>query len=131
MDSNHLRCMFYKAPYTVEIFEGVFAKDQFMKERFEKETYMYILNEQDSQFPGTHWVMVYQDKKNFYFIDSLGEEFTHYGFKFKRPVYQVSRNLQCFDSKLSCVFWMQICRLNLNSIMDYFNWDCRFNDGFI
>ena len=43
--------MFYKAPYTVEIFEGVFAKDQFMKERFEKEIYMCV---KDSRFPGSH-----------------------------------------------------------------------------
>ena len=35
-----------------------------MKERFEKETYMCVVNKQDSQFPGSHWVMVYQDKKH-------------------------------------------------------------------
>ena len=54
MDRNHLRCIFYKGPYTGEIFEGVFAKDQFIKEHFEKETYMCVVNEQDSQFPGNH-----------------------------------------------------------------------------
>ena len=36
MDSNHIRCIYYKYSYTREIFEGVFAKDQFMKEQFEK-----------------------------------------------------------------------------------------------
>ena len=35
-----------------------------------------------------------------YFIGSLGREFTHYDFKFKRPVYQVSRRLQGLDFKL-------------------------------
>ena len=34
-----------------------------MKTHFEKETYMCVVNKQDSQFPGSHWVMVYQDKK--------------------------------------------------------------------
>ena len=63
MDSNHLQCIFYKDPYTAEIFEGVFAKDQFMKKSFKKGTYMCVMNEQDSQFPKSHWVMVYQDKK--------------------------------------------------------------------
>ena len=100
MDRNHLRCIFYKGPYTGEIFEGVFAKDQFIKEHFEKETYMCVVNEQDSQFPGNHWVMVYQNKKKTYFIDCLGRDFTHYGLKFKRPVYQVSRRLQCLELKL-------------------------------
>ena len=38
IDSNHLRCTFDKDLYTREIFQGVFAKDQFMKEYFEKET---------------------------------------------------------------------------------------------
>ena len=52
--------------------------------------------------------MIYQDKKKTYFTDSLGRDFTHYGFKFKRPAYQVFRRLQCLDSKLSCDFWMQI-----------------------
>ena len=63
MDSNHIRCIYYKYSYTREIFEGVFAKDQFMKEQFEKETYLCVVNKQDSQFPGSHWVMVYQNKK--------------------------------------------------------------------
>ena len=44
MNSNHLRCVFYKDPYKGEIFEGVFAKDQFMKEYFEKETCMCGVN---------------------------------------------------------------------------------------
>ena len=38
-----------------------------MKEHFEKETYMCMVNEQDSQFPESHWLMVYQNKKNTYF----------------------------------------------------------------
>ena len=70
------------------------------------------VNEQDSQFPGSHWVMVYQDKKKNYFIDSFGRDSTHYGFKFKRPIRQVFNRLQCLDSKLcgACLvfFWMQI-----------------------
>ena len=54
MDSNNLRCIFHKDPYAGEIFEGVFAKDQFMNEHFKKETGMCVVNEQDSQFPGSH-----------------------------------------------------------------------------
>ena len=136
MDSNHLRCTFYKDSYTREIFEGVFPKDQFMKEHFKKETYMCAVNEQDSQFPGCHWVMVYQNKKKTYFIDSLKRDFNHYDFKFKRPVYQVSRRLQCLDWKL-CGNYLAffVCRLarglDLNSIMDYFTWNCRLNDEFL
>ena len=61
---------------------------------------MCVVNEQDPQFSGSHWMMVYQKKKKTYFMDSLGRDFTHYDFKFKRPVYQVSRRLQCLDSKL-------------------------------
>ena len=107
-----------------------------MKERFERETYMCVANEQDSEILGGHWVMVYQDKKKAYFIDSLGRDFTHYGLKFKIPVYQVSRKLQCLDSKLCGAYLVFFgCRLarrlDLNSIMDYFTWDCRFNDEFI
>ena len=118
------------------IFERVFAKDEFMKELFEKEAYRCAMNEQHFQFLGSHWVMVYQDKKKIYFIDSPGRDFTHNGFKFKRPVYQVSRRLQCLDSKLCGVYLTCFgCRLarglDLNSIMDYFTWDCRFNDEFI
>ena len=37
MDSNQFRCIFHKDPYTGEMFEGVFAKDQFMKKHFRKE----------------------------------------------------------------------------------------------
>ena len=99
MTSNHLRCIFYKDSYKGEIFEKVFSKDQFMKEHFEKETYMCVVNEQDSQFPGRFWVMVYQDKKKTFFIESLGRDFTHYGFKFERLGYQVSQKLQCLNSK--------------------------------
>ena len=87
MDSSHLQYIFYKDPYIGEISEGVFAKDQSIKKRFEKETYMCVVNEQDSQFPGSHWVMVYQDKKKTYFIDSIGRDFIHSGFNFKRPIY--------------------------------------------
>ena len=136
MDSNYLHCIFHKDPYTREIFEGLFAKDQFMKEHFEKKTYMCVVNEQDSQLPGSHWVMVYQENKKTYFIDSLGRDLTHYGFKFKRPVYQVSRRLQCSESKLCGAYLVFFgCRLarglDLNSIMDYFRWDCVFNDELI
>ena len=87
MDSNYLRCIFYKDSYIREIFQGVLAKDQYMKEHFGKEIYMCVVNEQDSQFPGSHWMMVYQNKKKTYFIDSLGRDFTHYDFKSKRFVY--------------------------------------------
>ena len=90
--------MFYKDSYTKEIFEGMFPKDHFLKGNFEKETYMCVVNENASRFPGSHWVMVYQKKKKIYFIDSLGRDFTNYDFKFKRPFYQVSRRLQCLDS---------------------------------
>ena len=100
MADNYLRCIFYKDPYTGEVLEGVFAKDQIVKEHFEKETYVCVVKEKNSQFSGSHWVMMYQDKKKNYFIDSLGRDFSHYGFKFKRLVYQVSRRLQCLDSKL-------------------------------
>ena len=65
----------------------MFAKDQFMKEQFEKEPYMCLVNEQDSQFPGSHWVMVYQNKKKTYFPGSLGSDFAN------RFIYQVSRRL--------------------------------------
>ena len=64
----------------------MFAKEQFMKERFEKETYMRVVTEQDSQFPRSRWVMVYEDKKKTYFLDSFERNFTNYGCKFKRPV---------------------------------------------
>ena len=53
MDSNHLGCVFCKDSYTREIFEGGLAEDQFMKEHSEKETYMCVVSEQDSQFPGS------------------------------------------------------------------------------
>ena len=111
----------------------MFAKDQFMKERFKKENCICLVNEQDFQFPGSHWGMVYQDKKNTYYIDSFGRDFTHYGFKFKRLVYQVFRRLQCLDSKLCeaylVFFESRLARgLDLNSIMDYFTWDCRCSD---
>ena len=125
MDSSHLQCIFYKDHYIGEISEGVFAKDQSIKKRFEKETYMCVVNEQDSQFPGSHWVMVYQDKKKTYFIDSIGRDFIHSGFNFKRPICQVSRLLQCVDSKLCGVYLVFFgCRLarglDLSSIIDYF-----------
>ena len=57
-----------------------------MKKHFEKETCMSVLNEQDSQVPGSHWVIVYQNKKNTYFIDSFGRDFFHYDFNFKGPI---------------------------------------------
>ena len=114
----------------------MFAEDEFMKDRFEKETYMCVVNERDSLFPGSHWVMVYQNKKGTYFVDSLGRDFNHYGFKFERPIYQVPRTLQCLDSKLVrayvTFFGCSLVRgLDLNSILDYFTRDCRFNDEFI
>ena len=43
--------------------------EQFLKERFKKGTFMCVVNEQDSQFPESHCLMVYQDKKKTYFID--------------------------------------------------------------
>ena len=71
-----------------------------------------------------------------YFIDPLGRDFTHYGFKFKIAVYQVSRRLQCLESKVCGAYLVFFgCRLarglDLNSIMDYFTCDCRFNIKFI
>ena len=102
----------------------MFAKDQFIKEPFEKETYMHVLNEQDSQFPESHWLMVYQNKKKTYFTDSLGRDLTHNDFNFKRLLYQVSTRLQFLDSKLWGAYLVFFgCRLTrglqLNSIMDY------------
>ena len=97
---------------------------------------MLTVNKQDSQFPGSHLVMVYQNKKKIYFIDSLGRDFAQYDFKFKRHVYKVSRRLQRLDSKLCGAYLVFFgCRLarglDMNSIMDYFTWDCKLNDEFI
>ena len=39
------------------------VKDIFIKEHCEKETYICVVNGQDFQSPGNHWVMVHQDKK--------------------------------------------------------------------
>ena len=74
MPGSHLPWIFYKVPYTGEISEGVFAKDQITKERFKKETYMCVVNEQDTQFPGNDWVMIYQGKKKTYSTDSLARD---------------------------------------------------------
>ena len=71
-----------------------------MNKRFEKETCMCVVSEQDSHFPGIDYVMLYQGKKNTYFIESLERDFTHYRFKFQRPASQVFERLQCLDSKL-------------------------------
>ena len=142
MDNNNFWRIFSrleipnKDSYTKEIFEGVFPKDQFLKGNFEKKTYMCLVNEQDSRFPGSHWLMVYQKKKNIYFIDSLGRDFTHYDFKFKRPFYQVSRRLQCLDSKLCGTYLVFFgCKLerglDLDSTIDYFTWDCRLRNEFM
>ena len=70
-------------------------------------------------------MMVYQNKKKTCFIDSLGGYFSYYDFKFKRPVCQVSRRLQCLDPKVCGAYLVFFeCRLarglDLNSIMDYF-----------
>ena len=107
-----------------------------MKDHFENGTYMCEVNDQYSQFPGSHWVMVYQNKKKTYFIDSLGRDFTHYDFKLKRPAYEVSRRLQSLDSKLCGVYlvsseWRLPRGLAVNNIMDYFTWDYRLKDEFI
>ena len=76
---------------------------------------MCVVNEQDSQFPGSRWAMVHQIKKKTYFIDPLERDFTHYSFKFKRPVYQVFRRLQCLNAKLCgaylVLFWMHIGKM--------------------
>ena len=45
-----------------------------IKKHFKKEIYMCVVNEQDSQFPGSHWVILYHDKQNTYFTDSLGRD---------------------------------------------------------
>ena len=107
-----------------------------MKDHFENGTYMCEVNDQYSQFPESHWVMVYQNKKKTYFIDSLGRDFTHYDFKLKRPAYEVSRRLQSWDSKLCGAYlvsseWRLARGLDVNSIMDYFTWDYRLKDEFI
>ena len=105
-----------KDPYTEGIFEGVFANDQFMKERFENETYMCVVNEQDSQFLGSHSVMVYEDKK---LSETLLED--------TLPLW-----LQVQGTRLPSIQKITMFRLKkLSSIMDYFTWDCGFNDEFI
>ena len=136
MDSNHLRCIFENDPYTKYIFEGVFARDEFLETSFTRDIYMCVVNEQDSKYPGSHWLLVYQDGKKNYFIDSLGRDYTYYGLKLKRPVYQIHRRLQCLDSQLCgayvIFFGIRLAReMNLDSIMDYFTWNCRLNDEFI
>ena len=52
----------------------MFAKDQITKERFKKEIYMCVVNEQDTQFPGNDWVMIYQGNKKTYSTDSLARD---------------------------------------------------------
>ena len=55
-----------------------------MKECFEKETYMCVVNEQDSQFPGSHWMMVYEDP--------LGREFTLMASNLRDPLTKYPNN---------------------------------------
>ena len=109
MGSNHFRCKFYEDPYTGKISEGVFEKDQFVKERFEEETYICVVNEQDSQF---HWVIVSQDKKKAYFIDSLGRDFNPLWLQVQetclRSIQKITMYRPNIMWSLSCFFWMQI-----------------------
>ena len=107
-----------------------------IKKHFKKEIYMCVVNEQDSQFPGSHWVILYHDKQNTYFTDSLGRDFAHYGLEFKRLVYKVSGTLTCLGPKLCRAYLVFFgCRLarglDLNSVIDYFTCDGKVNNEFI
>ena len=113
----------------------MFAKDQFMKQLFKEKTYMCVVNKQDAQFPGSHWVMVSRPEKGlFYRLSwkrlyplSLQDQETRLPSIQKITMFRLK-----IMWSLSCVFGYRLSRgLDVNSVMDYHTWDCRLNDDFI
>ena len=73
MDSGTLKRLLKKNHLTRKYFRGVFSRDTLPKKRA---VGLYIVNEQPSHLPGTHWIAFHitgKKDKNIYF-DSYGRE---------------------------------------------------------
>ena len=93
--------------YINQNFLGVFSLDQFLNLEIHddnRKRFLLVVNEQPSWKEGSHWLLVFKNKDNVYFIDSLGRTPSYYGLHDRicnlgdNMIFINNTPLQCYNS---------------------------------
>ena len=73
MDSHQLREIIQRDPRMKSVFEGVFARNRVPVMVEKNEDRAYIINMDDVDEPGSHWVLAYFRRREGLYFDSFGK----------------------------------------------------------
>lgn len=131
--------------YTRRYYGGVFPMDKLPTLPVKKHERLYLINEQESTLPGSHWLMLYLDfsADNAELLDSLGHGLFHYSRHLREFIFNNvttctmnAHRLQCSSSVSCgkfCIYYSSLrCRgISQQNILNMFTQDCEYNDRIV
>lgn len=92
---------------SIPAYQGCYAADGLPKKKVAGTSY-YVVNMQDKNKPGNHWMCIIKEKDKIYFIDPFGFPPNNYISSWlhsrKLPIYYNDKDLQAFNAS-SCGYW--------------------------
>lgn len=101
MNSDQISKILETDPFCKNVFGGVYAKDLFG--RIESFNGIFVVNTDNSNYPGSHWVAFNFTSAGCEFFDSYGQSPTMYGFHSILQDYTVTRNSKTLQGTKSSV----------------------------
>ena len=133
MDVRQIRDIVQRHDNLRENVRGVFARDQLP---MNLPPGGYILNTDDSNGRGIHWIALWVLEDSMEFMDSFGHRPEYYGWSFTLPVLVNTKQIQSNDAITCgpfCMYFLYYRSLDLSmkTILDYFNADTQSNDLYV
>ena len=117
MNSNQLDQKLNTNPITALVFRGTYAANE-LPTKFNQVPIAFVVNEDFSWNPGTHWVAIYiRTMHHVEYFDSLGNPPTKTIAQYLTSFPYISRNVKAYQSKYSTVcglytiFFIYLCTL--------------------
>ena len=142
MNTNEIRCILSKDSKTREIFIDVFPMDKFRNFIHQNQFMegLYIINDENSDSAGNHWISLFRKMDKLYFIDSFAKSPSYYSLE---DITQPFKNVHAVPHKIQHIF-SDVCgeyviffayHLSrgkyLRDILKYFSHDCKNNDTMV
>lgn len=130
MEAGEIRNILQRHAILVEHVRGVFARDQ-LPEHLPPGG--YIVNTDNADGPGIHWVALWVEEDSVEFMDSFAHDPEYYGWSFSLSLLMNARQLQS-DNAITCgayclyFLYFRALGLSMETILEFFSVDTRLND---
>ena len=104
MNTNEIRCILSKDFKTKKIFIDVFPMDKFRDFIHQNQFTdgLYIINDENSDSAGNHWICLYRKRDKLCFIDSFAKPPRHYSLE---DILRPFKKIQTVPHKIQHIFF--------------------------